>query len=156
MVVNNGDGTFDYDPNGQFDSLTIGQTATDTFGYTLSDGNGGTNDAIVTVTITSAAENTAPSITSLATASVAEAQTVAIDVAATDDLDSEGSGLVYSITGGADQSLFSINASSGLVVFNNAPDFENPGDADTNNIYLLQVTVQDKAFRQKFESEGFR
>ena len=37
-VINNGDGTFDYDPNGQFESLNDGESATDTFSYTISDG----------------------------------------------------------------------------------------------------------------------
>jgi VCBS repeat-containing protein len=41
-----------YDPNGQFDALQVGDSATDTFQYTLSDGNGGTTTATVTMTIT--------------------------------------------------------------------------------------------------------
>ncbi|WP_370336621.1 beta strand repeat-containing protein [Parvularcula marina] len=52
LVVNNGDGTVDYDPNGQFDYLSAGQTVTDSFTYTVSDGNGGTDTATVTITIT--------------------------------------------------------------------------------------------------------
>jgi len=51
LVTNNGDGTFDYDPNGQFDSLAAGESATDSFEYTISDGNGGSDSATVTVTI---------------------------------------------------------------------------------------------------------
>jgi len=51
LVTDNGDGTFSYDPNGQFESLTVGETATDSFNYTVSDGNGGTDTATVTVTI---------------------------------------------------------------------------------------------------------
>jgi Bacterial cadherin-like domain len=31
LVTNNGDGTFGYDPNGVFDGLATGQTATDRF-----------------------------------------------------------------------------------------------------------------------------
>ncbi|MDU8927363.1 Ig-like domain-containing protein [Alisedimentitalea sp. MJ-SS2] len=54
IVTNNGDGTFSYDPNGQFESLAVGETATDTFSYTVDDGNGGTDTATVTVTITGA------------------------------------------------------------------------------------------------------
>ena len=34
----NADGTFDYDPNGQFESLAVGETGTDTFSYTIDDG----------------------------------------------------------------------------------------------------------------------
>jgi VCBS repeat-containing protein len=51
VVTNNGDDVT-YDPNGQFEYLTTGQTATDTFTYTISDGSGGTDTATVTVTIT--------------------------------------------------------------------------------------------------------
>ena len=55
-VTNNGDGTFDYDPNGQFEQLDGGETATDSFSYTISDGNGGEATATVTVTINGADE----------------------------------------------------------------------------------------------------
>jgi len=51
LVANNSDGTFGYDPNGQFESLAVGETATDSFKYTVTDGNGGTDTATVTVTI---------------------------------------------------------------------------------------------------------
>jgi len=50
-VTNNNDGTFDYDPNGQFEYLAAGETATDSFTYTVDDGNGGTSTETVTVTI---------------------------------------------------------------------------------------------------------
>ena len=45
------DGTFDYNPGAVFDGLTNGQTATDTFTYTLADAFGLTDTATVTVTI---------------------------------------------------------------------------------------------------------
>ena len=51
IVTNNGDGTFFYNPNGQYDSLNDEETATDTFFYTISDGNGGTDTATVTINI---------------------------------------------------------------------------------------------------------
>ncbi len=49
-VTDNGDGTFSYDPNGQFEALNNGQSATDSFTYTISDGSQ-TATATVTVTI---------------------------------------------------------------------------------------------------------
>ncbi|ELS01741.1 FG-GAP repeat protein [Xenococcus sp. PCC 7305] len=52
LVTNNGDGTFGYDPNGQFETLIAGESATDSFGYTITDGNGGFDTAIATITIT--------------------------------------------------------------------------------------------------------
>jgi len=53
-VVDNGDGTFSYDPGAAFQSLAVGETATDTFTYTINDGHGGTATAAVTMTITGA------------------------------------------------------------------------------------------------------
>jgi hypothetical protein len=50
-VTNNGTDVT-YDPNGQFDHLAPTETATDSFGYTVADGHGGTDIATVTVTIT--------------------------------------------------------------------------------------------------------
>ncbi|MEM7238316.1 MAG: Ig-like domain-containing protein [Pseudomonadota bacterium] len=47
-----------YDPGSAFDTLTLGQTATDTFTYVVSDGNGGSDTATVTVTIVG--DNTPP------------------------------------------------------------------------------------------------
>ena len=51
LVTDNGDGTFIYDPNDQFEGLAVGSTATDTFIYTVSDSNGGTDAATVTIII---------------------------------------------------------------------------------------------------------
>ena len=45
------DGTFDYDPNGQFEFLADGASTTDTFTYTVDDGAGGTTTSTVTMTI---------------------------------------------------------------------------------------------------------
>ncbi len=65
------------------------------------------------------------------------------DVEATDDADIEGSGLVYSLSGGADQALFSIDAASGVLTFTAAPDFEAAADFDADNDYEVTVTVTD-------------
>ncbi len=54
------DGSFSYDPNGQFDSLDTGEQATDTFSYTVTDGAGGFDTATVTITINGA--NDAPTV----------------------------------------------------------------------------------------------
>ena len=59
-VTNNNDGTFSYDPNGQFDSLALGQTATDTFAYTVTDDHGASSTAMATVTVIG--QNDAPVI----------------------------------------------------------------------------------------------
>ncbi|BAZ29674.1 hypothetical protein NIES4074_21210 [Cylindrospermum sp. NIES-4074] len=51
MLTLNRNGSFVYNPNGQFDSLGVGATASDSFTYTINDGNGGTSTATVNVTI---------------------------------------------------------------------------------------------------------
>ena len=45
-------GVLTYDPNAQFESLAAGQTATDSFIYTIEDDDGGTDTATVVITIT--------------------------------------------------------------------------------------------------------
>lgn len=85
----------------------------------------------------------APLITTSNAATVDENQTLAIDIDSVDDSDSEGSGLTYSISGGVDASLFTINASTGVVQFNTAPNFELPSDDDTDNVYELDIEVTD-------------
>jgi len=51
LLTMNADGTYDYDPNGSFETLAVGDTDTDSFAYEVSDGNGGTATATVTITI---------------------------------------------------------------------------------------------------------
>ncbi len=53
IVTDNSDGTFDYNPDGQFEFLTEGEMATDSFTYTIEDsvGNAGIAPAIVNITI---------------------------------------------------------------------------------------------------------
>lgn len=60
VTFNISDGTFDYDPDNQFEYLNSGETATDTFTFTVSDGKGGTDTATVTITINGV--NDAPDI----------------------------------------------------------------------------------------------
>jgi VCBS repeat-containing protein len=59
-LVNNGDGTFRYDPNGKFESLAYGETDTDTFSYTVTDNHGASSTKTATVTIHG--ENDAPAL----------------------------------------------------------------------------------------------
>lgn len=54
VTMTNATGGFDYNPNGVF-SLLPGETATDTFAYRVTDGNGGISQANVIVTITGVA-----------------------------------------------------------------------------------------------------
>ena len=51
--------------------------------------------------------------------------------------------VTWSITGGDDQGQFTIDANTGAITFDPAPDFENPVDANTDNDYLVTVTATD-------------
>ncbi len=53
--------------------------------------------------------------------------------------------VTWSLSGGVDQTKFSINSSTGALSFNSAPDYENPTDADSNNTYIVSVRATDTA-----------
>ena len=55
-----------------------------------------------------------------------------------------GSSLSFSISG-TDAADFAINSSSGVLTFASSPDFEAPADSDTNNTYVVLITVSDGA-----------
>ena len=87
-----------------------------------------------------------PSITSngagsSATVTVQENTTAVTTVIATDP-DPETT-LTYSISGGADAARFQINSATGALSFVSTPNFEQPGDADQNNTYVVQVRAFD-------------
>ena len=98
-----------------------------------SDSGSGTTDA-----------NAAPAFTSDATFDAAENQTTAGTVLATDS-DTEDDITGYAITGGADRNLFSIGATSGTLTFDDAPNFEAPSDANTDNDYVVEVQATSGA-----------
>ena len=77
--------------------------------------------------------NQAPVFTSSTSATVAENQTSAITLTATD---SDNNSLTYSISG-TDASSFSVDATTGVVTFTTAPDFE------TKSSYSFVATVND-------------
>ncbi|MCI0749754.1 MAG: cadherin domain-containing protein, partial [Nevskiales bacterium] len=90
--------------------------------------------------------NEAPIITSdgggaTASVNVAENHTAVTTVVAT-DVDA-GTTLAYSITGGADQDVFTIDSSTGALSFKWAPDFEVPQDANGDNVYEVTVQASD-------------
>ena len=85
-------------------------------------------------------DNQAPVITSDDTFQVAENGIIAANLTATD---ADGDEISFAIVGGADADLFRIDSQSGAVTFLFAPDFENPFDANGDNLYELVVSVGD-------------
>jgi Ca2+-binding RTX toxin-like protein len=60
LLTLNADGSYSYDPNGQFEALNDGESALDSFTYTVSDGKGGSDTATVTITINGVTDEPPP------------------------------------------------------------------------------------------------
>ena len=115
------------------DLETIGQ-----FTYTVSDQDGASDSSTVTITVTAVQDP--PTIDSATATSIEENTTTIMTV---DGNDVDGDTLSYSISGGSDKDLFEIDAATGDLSFKAKQDFENPADADGDNIYEVEVTVDD-------------
>ncbi len=107
-----------------------------------------TDTQAIAVTVTNVNDN-APVITSngggaTASISVAENGTTVTTVTATDA--DAGASQTYSIVGGADAARFTINATTGVLTFVSAPNFEAPTDVGANNVYDVVVRVSDGVF----------
>ena len=122
------------------------ETTSDNFTFTVSDGAGGAL-GLTTVTLTITPVNDTPGIVSGgggATASLNVAENVcAITIVIGEDVDLPGQALTYSVSGGADQALFAIDATTGNLCFTAPKDFEVATDADGDNVYVVQVQVTD-------------
>ncbi len=110
----------------------------------VTDDGGLTDSQAIAVTLTNV--NEAPTITSngggsTASISLAENKTAVTTVTATDQ--DAGATRTYTISGGADAALFTINATTGALAFKAAPDFETKLDTGGNNVYDLVVKVTD-------------
>ena len=82
-----------------------------------------------------------PTIVSLIDVAIEENTTSVMTVVSEDP---DGDTLTYSISGGEDGSLFEIDGSTGGLSFlHEKPDFEDPKDANKDNIYSVEVTVDD-------------
>jgi surface protein len=120
----------------------IAQDFTNPFTYIVTAENG--RERLWTVTVIRA-----PGITTATSINVPENQTAVVDINTTDPQgDTEGNGLTYSFTstnGGTDNGLFNLDASTGVITFITAPNYESPSDNDTQNDYEVQVTVTNSS-----------
>ena len=93
----------------------------------------------VTVTVTDVNEE-APVVTGSDNRTVSENSTSAIHTYRATDADLDDT-IAWS-TSGADGHLFEMSE-QGALSFREAPDYENPGDSDRNNVYELEVVATD-------------
>jgi len=124
-----------------FRIVNTGATTNSASWYIFDKGVNPNLDFEVTGSVEPGTGNSAPSITSGGTVSVAENQTAVQTVVGSDP--DAGTTLSYSISGGADALLFAIDGSTGALTFVSAPDFENPADVGTDNVYDVTVQVSD-------------
>jgi sugar lactone lactonase YvrE len=103
----------------------------------------GTNVTTIRVFITIQPDpnNTAPVITSANAASFEDMANSIVYIGTA--IDAQGDPLTFSLGNSNDEALFDIDASSGVITFKVAPDFNNPADADTDNDYLIELLVSD-------------
>jgi VCBS repeat-containing protein len=139
LLTLSADGSYTYDPNDAFEDLGKGDTGSDSFTYTASDGNEGTDQATVTVTINGV--NDAPEITSGSSVETEENETSTGYEAVAADPDDDA--LTFSLSGGADRSDFDIDEQDGTLKFASAPNFENPDDKDSGNDYEAVIQAAD-------------
>jgi uncharacterized delta-60 repeat protein len=83
-----------------------------------------------------------PIITSNNSISISENNIALTTISAT-DADTPVQPLTYSIIGGADSALFSMNPTTGEMVFISAPNYEIPADAGLDNIYNITIQASD-------------
>ncbi|MFO1112507.1 MAG: Ig-like domain-containing protein [Rhodospirillales bacterium] len=100
QVTINGDGSLTYDPAGRFDALNAGDTATDTFHYTVSDDHGGSSEASASITITGRSD-TERLVDSFETAFSASNRTGAAVTVVDQHVETDGAHGLYKPTDGA-------------------------------------------------------
>ncbi|HEY4547687.1 MAG TPA: Ig-like domain-containing protein [Pedomonas sp.] len=136
------DGSYDFDPSGQFEDLAVGETRTTSITYTVSDGEGGTDTATLTVTVTG--RNDAPeAVASLPAQSSFDADGVTnlditaafTDVDASDTLTYSAAGLPLGLT---------LDPATGLIsgtIDNSASQTGTPGSPA--GTYMVVITAND-------------
>ncbi|VAX04681.1 hypothetical protein MNBD_GAMMA20-727, partial [hydrothermal vent metagenome] len=106
---------------------------------TANDGDNDSAAAAFTVTVKNT-NDVIPRITNAATLSVPE-QTTAVTTITVADADSTV--FTYRISGGEDSAFFNLTGAD--LAFANSPDFLNPLDANSDNVYRVDVIVNDGA-----------
>ena len=157
LVTINPDGSATFDPNGDFEALGEGETATTTVSYTVSDGKGGTDTTTVTVTVTGTndapvATNNTYTVTSAEGAGDIDGNVITDNTGAGVDSDPEGDtltvvgvgqplGNVGTAVAGDNGGLFTINA-DGTVDFDANGDFDDLGLNDSA-VTSVTYTISD-------------
>ena len=134
----NSDGSYTYTLAANAQALAQGETATDSFNYTVSDGSL-TDTGTLTITIVGA--NDAP-VANPDTASGTENQTLTIDVLA-NDTDVDHGAVLSLVSAAAPNGKGSASIVGGKVQFNPGADFDHLAQGATETV-VLTYTIQDE------------
>lgn len=147
-LSSNPGGAFTIDPqSGQItvaDQIALNYEVTQQLvvGVTVTDGGSPPLLTTQNITINLDDINEPPTVASTASPNVAENTTFVVTVAG-HDVDFAGASVTYSISGGADFSKFTIDPTTGVLAFLQAPNFESPTDSGGNNVYQVTVKVTE-------------
>ena len=95
-------------------------------------GGGSNNDPVKPM-------NTAPVFVGVTDCAVDEGVSEITTIKASD---AQGDSITFSINGD-DAGQMNINSSTGLLSFNSPPDYENPLDANSDNVYVINIVASD-------------
>ncbi len=131
LVTIEGDGDFEYDPNGAFEYLQLGQSTTDEFEYTVSDQADDEEQETATVEVEITGVNDAP-VAVDDTSTTEEETSVSIDVLANDsDVEDD------------DLTVTQASATNGSVVIEADGTLTYTPDADFNGTDTISYTISD-------------
>ena len=136
-AINAALGGLAYTPNVNFVGADTLSLTTDDLGNT---GAGGPKSDSDTVPLEVRQGNRPPVITSGGAVAVPE-NTVAIRAVTAADAD--GDPVRFTVSGGDDAVAFGISLVGGALSFNSPTDFENPSDADNDNVYEVEIQASD-------------
>ncbi|MCB2076217.1 MAG: tandem-95 repeat protein [Novosphingobium sp.] len=135
----NADGSYGFDPDGDFEDLAVGEERSTSINYTVSDGEGGTDTATLTITVTGA--NDAPvAVGTLPDQTDVDAGDVTSVSTAEGFTDIDGDTLNYSAVGLPEG--LEIDSATGIIsgTIDNSASQDGP---DSDGIYTVTITASD-------------
>ncbi|MBF0325556.1 MAG: tandem-95 repeat protein [Alphaproteobacteria bacterium] len=140
-VINLGDGTFAFSPNGDFEDLALGESRAVSFTYRVTDEHGAASDATATVTVIGSNDGPVASDLSVSVAEDGPAGTFALPGT---DIDA-GAVLTYEALTQPAEGVLTVNA-DGTVSFDPAGAFEDLALGESRNVsFTYRVTDEHGA-----------
>ena len=160
LLTLNADGSYSYDPNGAFEGLNNGDTALDSFTYTIDDGNGGTDTATVNITIDGVTDNDPPVIIdNNPPVAVDDSYTTEFETSLTIDLangvlnndtDDDSDPLTATLASGPANGIVTLNSDGSFTYTPNAGfsgtdtfTYNANDDTDNSNVTTVSITVAE-------------